>query len=127
MTGIRLNHVSLLVRSLAASAKFYQEVLRLEEIENGTRKANIRWFGLGAGQSVHLIEGEFGATFVTMTTHFCVAAADFEGTLRHLRDTRTRYCNLTGDEGREHVRADGVRSVYLQDPDGYWIELNEDF
>ncbi len=127
MAGLRLNHVSLLVRSLESSARFYQEVLVLPEIECGARKPHIRWFGLGPGQSIHLIEGEAGYTLPTMSSHFCISSRDFEGTLRHFQDKVAQYCNLTGEPGQEHRRADGVRSVYLQDPDGYWIEVNEDF
>ena len=41
--------------------------------------------------------------------------------------TTTLFGNLAGERGRLHTRADGIRSVYLQDPDGYWIEVNEDF
>jgi catechol 2,3-dioxygenase-like lactoylglutathione lyase family enzyme len=125
--ALRLNHMSLQVRSLEGSAKFYQEVLLLPEIECGARMANIRWFGLGDGQSIHLIEGEFGNTFVKISTHFCISSADFEGTLAHLRDKSVKFCNVAGEQGKVHVRADGVRSVYFQDPDGYWIEINEDF
>lgn len=127
MATLRLNHVSVQVRDLERSAAFYQNVLRLSEIENGTRRPNIRWFGLGAGQSVHLIEGDVGATLVTKSTHFCIATAAFEETLEHLRMTGVAFGNLAGEQGKEHRRADGVRSVYLQDPDGYWIEVNEDF
>ena len=60
--ALRLNHMSLQVKDLGVSAQFYQNALGLPEIECGAQKANIRWFGLGAGQSVHLIEGDFGAT-----------------------------------------------------------------
>jgi lactoylglutathione lyase len=125
--ALRLNHMSPQVRSLSGSAKFYQEVLRLPEIECGAAKANIRWFGLGNGQSVHLIEGDFGNTFVKRSTHFCISSADFDGIVRHFRESSVKFCNLDGEEGKEHRRADGVRSVYLQDPDGYWLEVNEDF
>jgi catechol 2,3-dioxygenase-like lactoylglutathione lyase family enzyme len=125
--ALRLNHMSLQVRSLSGSAKFYQEALLLPEIECGAAKANIRWFGLGDGQSVHLIEGEFGNTFVKRSTHFCISSDDFDGMVRHLRDRRVTFCNADGEEGKLHTRADGVRSVYLQDPDGYWLEINEDF
>jgi catechol 2,3-dioxygenase-like lactoylglutathione lyase family enzyme len=125
--ALRLNHMSVRVRSLERSAKFYQEVLLLPEIECGARQANIRWFGLGEGQSIHLIEGDFGRTFVTISTHFCISSADFDGTLRHLRARGAPFCNLAGERDKEHIRADGVRSVYMQDPDGYWIEINEDF
>jgi lactoylglutathione lyase len=125
--AVRLNHMSVNVRDLARSAKFYSEVLRLPEIENGTRQSNIRWFGLGAGQSVHLIEGDPGPTFVTISTHFCISASDWPSALEHLQMQGVAYCNVKHEKGKVHVRADGVRSVYFQDPDGYWIELNEDF
>jgi lactoylglutathione lyase len=127
MAALRLNHMSLQVKDLAVSAKFYQEVLGLPEIECGAQKANIRWFGLGDGQSVHLIEGDFGATFVKMSTHFCISTDDFDAKVRHLAEKGVKYCNVAGEAGKLHTRADGVRSVYLQDPDGYWIEINEDY
>ena len=126
-TELRLNHMSLQVRNLERSAKFYGEVLLLPEIECGAGKTNIRWFGLGRGQSVHLIEGDFGNTFVKISTHFCISSSDFTGTVSHLKDRGAPFCNLAGEQGKEHTRADGVRSVYLQDPDGYWIEVNEDY
>ena len=126
-TELRLNHMALQVRSLERSAQFYQEVLLLPEIECGARQSHIRWFGIGNGQSVHLIEGDFGNTFVKIATHFCISSADFDGTVRHLRDKGAAFCNLAGEQEKVQIRADGVRSVYLQDPDGYWIEVNEDF
>ena len=124
---LRINHASFQVRNLERSAQFYQEVLLLPEIECGAGKAHIRWFGIGNGQSVHLIEGDIGKTFVKMSTHLCISTTDFEGTVRHMREKGAAFCNLAGEQGKEHTRADGVRSLYLQDPDGYWIEVNEDF
>ena len=124
---LRLNHMSLQVRSLEDSARFYQDVLRLPEIACGAREAHIRWFGLGNGQSVHLIEGDVGDTFVKRSTHFCISAADFDGMVEHFRASGAAFCNLGGEPGKEHIRADGVRSVYMQDPDGYWLEVNEDY
>ena len=98
--AVRLNHMSVQVRSLEASAKFYQEVLQLPEIECGARKANIRWFALGDGQSVHLIEGDFGKTFVTMSTHFCISSSDLDGTIRHLTAKGAKFCQPR-QRGRE--------------------------
>jgi lactoylglutathione lyase len=125
--ALRLNHMSVQVRNLEASAKFYSEVLLLPEIECRARRPNIRWFGIGDVQAVHLIEGEFGATFVTRSTHFCITSSSFEGTLDHFRKKRVAFCNASGEAGAIHVRADGVRSVYLQDPDGYWVEISQEF
>jgi lactoylglutathione lyase len=34
---------------------------------------------------------------------------------------QVKYRNVKGD-GKVSERPDGVRQVYVQDPDGYWIE-----
>jgi|SRR5450631_2448956 lactoylglutathione lyase len=125
--ALRLNHMSIQVRNLETSAKFYSEVLLLPEVECLARRANIRWFGIGDGQAVRLIEGDFGATFVKMSTHFCITSSDFDGAVEHLRKNSAIFHNSNGEAGVISVRADGVKSVYLQDPDGYWIEISEQF
>lgn len=124
--SLRINHLSILVADLARSAAFYSQVLRLPEIECTIGVPTIRWFGIGDGQSVHLIEGDFGATHVTMSTHLCIAVADLDETIAHIASTGTPYGDLARTPGKVHVRRDGVRSVYLQDPDGYWLEISDD-
>ena len=34
--------------------------------------------------------------------------------------------SVRGDGKTATVRPDGVHQVYLQDPDGYWVEVNDD-
>ncbi len=126
-SSVRLNHISLLVRDKDVSAAFYRDVVGLPEIPCGAGMANIRWFGIGGTQSVHLIEGDPGKTFVTRTTHFCISTDDLTGTIADLAAKGVRYFDFTGNEGAIAVRGDGIKSVYFQDPDGYWIEINEDF
>jgi lactoylglutathione lyase len=109
--AVRLNHMSAPVRSLEVSAKFFQEGLQLPEIECGARKTNIRWFALGDGQSVHLIEGEFGRTFVALAPHFCISSFALDRTTRHLTAKGAKLCNLTGEVATNS--RDGVRGVYL--------------
>ena len=124
--SFRINHLSILVADLVRSAAFYARVLRLPEIECKVGVPTIRWFGIGDGQSIHLIEGDFGATHVTMSTHLCIAVADLDETLAHFTSVGAPFCNLSREEGRIHIRKDGVRSVYMQDPDGYWLEISDD-
>jgi len=62
MPNMTLDHVSLLVRSLEASSKFYTGVLGFVPIHNGTEKPNIRWFGIGGITALHITEEDFGDT-----------------------------------------------------------------
>ena len=125
-TTLDLDHVSLFVRDLDTSARFYSEVLGLPEIEKKTARVNVRWFGLDAGCAIHLI---LGATEVPASrprsTHFALATSSFDETVRHLADCRVAFQDLSGALGQVSLRPDGVRQVYFQDPDGHWIEIND--
>jgi len=48
--GASFDHYAINVDDLDASVAFYQKVLSLEEIYDGTEKDNIRWLSLGNGQ-----------------------------------------------------------------------------
>ena len=41
-------------------------------------------------------------------------------------DTKMKitYSDWPGTPGKINVRADGIKQVFFQDPDGYWIEVN---
>ena len=45
--------------------------------------------------------------------------------LKRLGDAGLCYEGLSGVEREISLRADGVRQVYFQDPDGHWIEIND--
>jgi len=36
------------------------------------------------------------------------------------------YSDWQGKPNTINARADGIKQIYLQDPDGYWIEVNND-
>jgi catechol 2,3-dioxygenase-like lactoylglutathione lyase family enzyme len=124
-TGYRIDHIALLVRDLDESARFYSEVIRLAEVPNPMGGTHIRWFEIGHGQRIHMQAGDTSRTFVEKQTHIAIAAADFDAVLERLRAGGTGFSDMKGTPGAVNVRPDGMRAIFLQDPNGYWIEIND--
>jgi len=119
-----LNHLALSVTDLDRSAAFYRDVFGLAEITNRTEIAGIRWFSLGEGKELHLISVVPGPVTTNKAVHMALTTADFDRFLELLRTSRVEFSDFGGASGAVSIRADGTRQLYLQDPDGYWIEVN---
>ncbi len=122
---IRLDHIALLVRDLDESARFYADVLRIREVPDPMGGGGFRWFEFAGGQRFHLQAGDISTTHVEKGTHIAFALADFDGMVEHLREVGAAFGDFAGTPGAVRVRKDGLRQVFLQDPNGYWIELND--
>jgi lactoylglutathione lyase len=120
----RFNHAALCVRDLKRSADFYREVLQLAEIANPFNDGAHAWFSIGPALQLHLIQR--GCTpVVTKDTHLCFSVGSLSGFIAHLEKLNVAYTNSKGDSKIPTARIDGVKQIYLQDPDGYWIEIND--
>jgi len=121
---IVFNHVALSVKDLTESANFYKQVMGLNEITNRTEKEGIRWFSLGEDKELHLISVDPGKIELTKAVHFAVAVTNFNEFFDNLNTREIKYLSWDGEENKVTVRADGIQQVYIQDPDGYYIEVN---
>jgi lactoylglutathione lyase len=119
-----LHHVSLYVRDADASASFYANVLGLQEIPNRVGKS--RWFTIDGFRTFHLIGGDPEPERPReFSTHVALATGNFEAALARLEQHGVTYESLARQPKDITIRADGVRQVYFQDPDGHWIEIND--
>ncbi len=118
---LTFNHIALSVKDVDISADFYQTVLRLTEIPNKTGKEGIRWFAMGNGSELHLVSPQTDRVIINKTVHLAFSTADFDKFLASLREIGSVYSDWPGEVNAVSIRADGVR----QDPDGYWIEVND--
>lgn len=121
----RLDHIALLVRDLDETAKFLTEVLQVREVPNPMGGNQIRWFEFGNGQRFHVQAGDISRTYVEKRTHFALTAPDFEAVLAHFRAREIPFSDMTGTPAAVNVRPDGMRAVFVQDPNGYWFEIND--
>jgi lactoylglutathione lyase len=121
----RLDHIALLVRDLDETARFFTDVLRIREVPDPMGGTEIRWFEFGNGQRFHIQAGDISTTHVEKRTHFAFSAADFDEVLEYLRFKQVAFSDFKGTPGAVNVRPDGMRAVFVQDPNGYWYEIND--
>ena len=68
-----------------------------------------------------------GATNVApqpIDIHFALRVGSLNDYMARLDKLQVKYRSFKGD-AKSNTRPDGVRQIYFQDPDGYWIEVND--
>lgn len=119
-----LDHIALLVRNLDESVRFLTDAIGLAEIANPMGGRDIRWIEIGDGRRFHVQAGDISRVHVEKQTHFALTASDFDATLDRLRKTGIAFSDMKGTPGGVNTRPDGMRAIFLQDPNGYWFEIN---
>jgi len=119
------DHSALAVSNLEVSANFYRSVLNLEEIATPGDNPILRWFSLGNNHQLHLIKSDDKDLKLNKSIHLSLHVDDFDALLKALKKKKIPYSSWLGENNEISTRPDGVHQVYIQDPDGYWIELND--
>lgn len=122
--SLQLDHMALSVTDLEQSVKFYKNVLQLQEITNKTQKEGIRWMSLGEGKELHLVSTIKEPVQINKAVHLAFKVQDFDNLIKKLHQMQITYWDWPGKKDTISIRADGVKQIYIQDPDKYWIELN---
>jgi len=121
---VHFNHIALSVKDADQSVEFYKAVLNLKEITNRTKVDGIRWLSLGEGKEIHLISTLKGEIKMNKAVHFALTTSDFDSVITKLKSMNVEYSDWPGNLNEISLRADGIKQIYCQDPDGYWIEVN---
>ena len=118
------NHLALSVKDVDRSIDFYKKVLNLKEITNRTKIEGIRWLSLGEDKELHLISVLKEPVTINKAIHLGLASPNFDSFVKRLDALHIAYSDWPGKSQTITTRADGVKQLYFQDPDGYWIEIN---
>lgn len=123
---LSLNHIAVYVHALDRSTHFYENVLGLKKIEEPFKDGRHTWFTLGAAGQLHLIQGADANIKRDKNDHLCFSVRSIEDFIANLDKHKVEYTNWPGTAKAPTVRVDGVKQIYFQDPDGHWIEINND-
>lgn len=117
MRFLELNHVALHVHDVAASCRFYEQVLRLEAIPRPAFNFPGAWYQLGTQQELHLIGDRRDPVHShSRGNHFALMVDSMDEWEAWFRQIQQPY------EPRR-TRPDGAFQIYVTDPDGHAIEL----
>lgn len=120
----KFDHYSFIVKDLKTTGNFYAEVLQLKEIPHPSAKQGFRWFIINANSQLHLIGKDSVPEQKSKSAHLCLAVADLEAFIRYLEKLDVAYWDWAGKKNSISLRADGVRQIYLKDPENNWVEIN---
>ena len=123
--SMKFNHQALLVNDLNQSGNFYNNILGFEEIEVGAgQNPPKRWFKSDDGMEIHLISTKEKLKSIPKGVHMAFSVKNFDLFINNLKGNNITYGNWRGDENQIQLRNDGYKQIFFQDPQGYWIEVN---
>lgn len=120
-----LNHIALYVVDLQKSTAFYRDIIGLDTIPEPFHDGKHTWFSMGIKSHLHLIQGAVAPLQHPKNTHLCFSVASVDDFINVLKKHKIEYENWAGEKGTVTSRVDGVKQIYFNDPDGYWIEIND--
>jgi lactoylglutathione lyase len=119
------NHVALCSKDLKKSNAFYTSVLNLKIIPNPFKDTVHTWYNIAPNIAMHVIQGGCSPAQKLIGDHICFSVPSITNFITLLNQKNITYSNWKGVTGQVEHRVDGVSQVYIQDPDGYWIEIND--
>ncbi|HEY0176940.1 MAG TPA: VOC family protein [Pedobacter sp.] len=120
-----LNHIAVYVADLDKSGNFYESLLNLKKIEEPFKDGKHIWFSLGSAGQMHLIQGAKSGLQHDKNEHICFSVSSVTEFMTKLDKEKISYSNWPGTEKAPTIRPDGVKQIYFQDPDGHWLEVND--
>nr|WP_299067550.1 VOC family protein [uncultured Allomuricauda sp.] len=119
------DHQAIVVTHLMETGDFYKDVFGFEEIPHPEGKPGYRWFKMFGNSQLHLIKKNVAEFEKNKSMHLCLAVNNLEKIIERLISKDIDFYDWPGTKGSITNRADGVKQIYIQDPDGYWIEIND--
>lgn len=122
----RYNHLTIYVTDLQKSTQFYKDVMMLEMIPEPFNDNRHSWFKISEHGQLHVVSGAKEKSDHDINIHLAFSVADLNTFARHLDKHKISYGNWSQTSKDFQMRPDKVAQIYFKDPDGYWLEVNND-
>ena len=119
------DHYSFVVQDLKKVGDFYADVLKLEEIPHPSDPDGFRWFRIRGNSQLHLIGKDTVIPQENKSVHLCLSTPKLNAFIEHLNTKKVPFWDWPGKMGAVTTRADGVKQIYILDPEKNWVEIND--
>jgi lactoylglutathione lyase len=123
---LHFSHQTIFVTDLDRAANFYEKVLELKRIPEPFHDGKHVWFRISEHGQLHVVSGAREDIPHDINIHLAFSVASMDAFTKHLEESHIKYGNWAQNTTTPQLRPDKVKQIYLQDPDGYWIEINDD-
>jgi lactoylglutathione lyase len=121
----RVNHIAFSVQDLKKSTYFYTKIIRLDTIPEPFHDGRHTWLNIGDACHLHLIQNTIPVPTFPKNTHLCFTTTSVDQFADMLKQNKIAFEDLQGNPNSITTRVHGVKQIYLKDPDGYWLEIND--
>jgi lactoylglutathione lyase len=121
-----INHTAIYVMDIAKSGNFYSNIIELDTVPEPFHDGKHIWYKTGEHTMLHVIQGADKIKDYYKNQHTCFTVTNFTMFVQKLKEINWAFEDVNGNKNKITTRVDGVHQIWLQDPDGYWIEINDD-
>ena len=121
-----MNHLTVFVVDMNKSADFYEKALMTTRIPEPFHDNKHIWEKIGDHNELHIVQGATSVMPHDINIHLAFSVDSVELFAKHLDSMNIKYGDWSQKNKTPQVRPDGIKQIYFQDPDGYWIEVNDD-
>ena len=125
-SNVHINHTAIYVVDIQKTGSFYSNVLGLDTVPEPFHDGKHIWYSTGPHSMLHVIAGATAKKDYYKNQHTCFTVPNFNLFIEKLKQLNWAYEDVVGNKNAITTRVDGVHQIWLQDPDGYWLEINDD-
>lgn len=122
---VQIDHMAIFVADLQKEASFYRNIIQLDTIAEPFHDNKHAWFSIGNGIALHMIQGASQPKEYFKNHHLCLSVESLVDFTNLLISKRIPFEDVSGKQNAVTNRIDGVNQIWLKDPEGYWLEIND--